>query len=316
MGAFGGSSDPSGGVPGHDPARLQQEELIGAVEAAGAQIVGARAALVRLVREGVARGLHVEAGFSVPDWVRLLCPGLSIRDAAEIAALARAGQEAVHRPLLEAVESGEVPVGRAARIVRALDRVRSGVSADDYAAAVDLLAQTAAGEGFTDKDIERVCRRLAAACTSQRDQAARERAQHELRDLHESSLGDGSARRFVLTVGDAADHETVQAILRSPLAASASSEEREATGELDVRTVGQRRYDAFMTVLRRWDRWHRGAADDAEGAGHGHGRPGGAAGGDLAWRWLGTASTKRGRHSWSSRGRPRRGWRDERREWR
>ncbi|PZU47160.1 MAG: HNH endonuclease [Arsenicicoccus sp.] len=251
MGAFGGSSDPSGGVPGHDPARLQQEELIGAVEAAGAQIVGARAALVRLVREGVARRLHVEAGFSVPDWVRLLCPGLSIRDAAEIAALARAGQEAVHRPLLEAVESGEVPVGRAARIVRALDRVRSGVSADDYAAAVDLLAQTAAGEGFTDKDIERVCRRLAAACTSQRDQAARERAQHELRDLHESSLGDGSARRFVLTVGDAADHETVQAILRSPLAAPASSEEREATGELDVRTVGQRRYDAFMTVLRR-----------------------------------------------------------------
>src|SRR5690606_274913 len=31
----------------------------------------------------------------------------------------------------------------------------------------------------------------------------------------------------------------------------ASLEEQDATGELDLRTAGQRRYDAFLTVLRR-----------------------------------------------------------------
>ena len=37
----------------------------------------------------------------------------------------------------------------------------------------------------------------------------------------------------------------------SPLAAPASRKEQDATGEVDSRTAGQRRYDAFLTTLRR-----------------------------------------------------------------
>ncbi|WP_151524029.1 HNH endonuclease signature motif containing protein [Serinicoccus kebangsaanensis] len=250
-GAFGGSSDPSGGAPGGDLGWVQQAELVSRVERLGEVIASSRASLVALVREGVGRGLHVEAGFSVPDWVRLLCPGLSVRDATEVAVVARAGQDPVHRALVEAVEDGRVPLARAARVVRALERVRGGVEREEYASAVTLLAGAAAQERFTEKDLDRVCRRLVAACTSRREQDERARAMHGLRDLHETSLGDGSVRRFVLTVGDDADCETIRAVLMSPLAAPASREEQEATGEVDSRTAGQRRYDAFMTVLRR-----------------------------------------------------------------
>ena len=104
--------------------------------------------------------------------------------------------------------------------------------------------------------------------------------------MYESSLADGSLRRFVLTVGSDADYEAIRAVLMSPLAAPAprpdattdaiteSSTDAGGAGrliadgaateavhvttgggatlaELDLRTAGQRRYDAFMTVFRR-----------------------------------------------------------------
>src|SRR5690606_38543504 len=62
---------------------------------------------------------------------------------------------------------------------------------------------------------------------------------------------DGSVKRLIITFGDDADYEAVRAILSSPLAAPASKEERAATGEADLRTPGNRKFDALMVVIRR-----------------------------------------------------------------
>ncbi|MCE0486744.1 DUF222 domain-containing protein, partial [Ornithinimicrobium sediminis] len=134
---------------------------------------------------------------------------------------------------------------------KALVRVSRSVSPEQYAEAVRILADAGANPVFDDRDIERVIAELLRCCLPEKDHEDRRRAQHELRDVHESSLADGSVQRIVMTFGDDADYEAVRAILRSPLAAPASRAEREATGEDDRRTPGNRRYDALMTVVRR-----------------------------------------------------------------
>ncbi len=78
------------------PALLQESELgdvLGALDGVAART---HALLVAVAREGLARGLHQEAGFSDVDWVRLVCPGLASRTAIEIAMVARAAQQRVH----------------------------------------------------------------------------------------------------------------------------------------------------------------------------------------------------------------------------
>ncbi|OLT16272.1 hypothetical protein BJF80_06675 [Serinicoccus sp. CUA-874] len=248
------------------------------------------ALLVAVVREGLSRGLHQEAGFSDVDWVRLVCPGLASRAAVEIALVARAAQQRVHVPLADAVQDGTVPVHRAAQVLRALMRIRPALGEAEYAQATDLLTVAAASKEFDEKDLARITSKLVATCLSEKEQIARAQARHELRDVHESSLADGSLRRFVVTVGDDADYETIRAVLMSPLAAptppKGAGEDGAQGGdpaqggvpgggvrgdgtqvegvqgggiddgglsvaELDLRTAGQRRYDAFMTVFRR-----------------------------------------------------------------
>ncbi|MFK5584150.1 HNH endonuclease signature motif containing protein [Serinicoccus sp. LYQ131] len=252
------------------PALLQEHELgdvLGALDQVAART---HALLVAVAREGLGRGLHQEAGFSDVDWVRLVCPGLAPRAAIEIAMVARAAQQRVHAPLADAVQDGSVPVHRAAQVLRALTRIRSGLGESEYAQATELLTVAAARAEFDDKDLTRITAKLVATCLSEKEQVGRAEARHELRDVHESSLADGSLRRFVLTVGSEADYEAIRAVLMSPLAAPAPRDDgvqggasdggasREGTrddglavAELDLRTAGQRRYDAFMTVFRR-----------------------------------------------------------------
>ncbi|OLT44660.1 hypothetical protein BJF86_11980 [Serinicoccus sp. CNJ-927] len=88
------------------PALLQESELgdvLGALDRVAART---HALLVAVAREGLARGLHQEAGFSEVDWVRLVCPGLASRTAIEIAMVARAAQQRVHVPLADASRTG------------------------------------------------------------------------------------------------------------------------------------------------------------------------------------------------------------------
>jgi hypothetical protein len=233
------------------PGLLQEGEVRGVAGVLGEVAARVQALLVAVLVEAFARGLPVQDGFGDVDWVRLVVPGLSGRAAGEVACVARAGQDRVHAPVLAAVAQGRVPVPRAAAVLRALGRVRAAVGPGEYAEAVDLMVGAAASEGFDDRDLARVAATLVATCLSRREQQQRERVAHELRDLHESSLGDGSVRRFVLTVGDDSDYQVLRAVLMSPLAAPATGEESAAVGVPDTRTAGQRRYDAVLTVLRR-----------------------------------------------------------------
>ncbi|WP_299449171.1 HNH endonuclease signature motif containing protein [uncultured Serinicoccus sp.] len=283
--ATGGGADGAGGVVGElagvlersvtalaSPALLQERELGEVLGALDGVVARTHALVVAVVREGLSRGLHQEAGFSDVDWVRLVCPGLASRTAIEIAMVARAAQQGVHVPLADAVQDGSVPVHRAAQVLRALTRIRPALGEAEYADAADLLTVAAGREEFDEKDLGRIKSKLVATCLSEKEQIARAQARHELRDVHESSLADGSLHRFVVTVGSDADYEAIRAVLMSPLAAPAPAKDRGQCGvtgvaeggvadpaggggatlaELDLRTAGQRRYDAFMTVFRR-----------------------------------------------------------------
>src|SRR5690606_289277 len=91
-----------------------------------------RSRLVMAV-EAVDRGLHLAEGFSVVDWLALRCPDLERRALYDLARLAKAGREPVHAPLLERVRGGEMTLARAARLHRALQRVRPGLPVQEYA---------------------------------------------------------------------------------------------------------------------------------------------------------------------------------------
>lgn len=204
-----------------------------------------------LAMEGAERGLHLAGGFSLPDWVALKNPGLTRRQAVDLARVARGCLEPVHEPILEGVRADRITLARASAVLRALGRVRSSIDALEYSQAVQLLAQAAANPALDDAALAKILGQFVATCLSEKEKDERDASARAMRSVHESSLADGTIRRFIITLGEDADYETIKAILQSPLAAPASKEEVEATGEADLRTPGNRRYDALMTVLRR-----------------------------------------------------------------
>ncbi|WP_289017869.1 HNH endonuclease signature motif containing protein [uncultured Ornithinimicrobium sp.] len=234
-----------------DVALVQDADLDAALGATSTVAAAVERARVRLAVEATARGLPTAAGMGLTDWLGLRCPELSRGVLQDLVRLAQAGQEAVHAPLVQGVLTGGMPLARAARLHRALTRIRGALAPGDYDQAVGLLADAGCNPVFEEADITRVTNRLLAACLPEKDHEDRRTAQQQLRDVHESSLADGSVKRIILTFGQDGDYQAVRAILRSPLAAPATAEETAATGQQDTRTPGQRRYDALMTVLRR-----------------------------------------------------------------
>lgn len=223
---------------------------------AGLDDVAAAAAVLTRTRLRFAcdvadRGLHVGTGHCLADWLALRCPDLTPALVRDVARLAGASTEAVHAPLVAAATGGAMGIARAARIHRALARVRKAVGEEDYQRAVDLLVAAGSDPVFDEADITRIIDALLRATIKEKDHDEKARTQHQARDVHESSLADGTVRRIIMTFGDDADYEAVKAVLDSPLAAPASRQEQEATGVAESRTPGQRRYDALMTVLRR-----------------------------------------------------------------
>jgi hypothetical protein len=206
---------------------------------------------LRLACDVAERGLHLGSGFSLRDWLALRSPELAPGVVADLARLAGAGREVVHRPLVDAVLAGSMSLSRAAQMHRALMRIRGALEAEEYEQAVGTLVEAGCSPLFEDRDVARVVEALLRACLPEKDHNERAKAKHGARDVHESNLADGSVKRIIVTFGDDADFEAVKAVLTSPLAAPASQEEQEATGVVETRTAGQRRYDALMTVLRR-----------------------------------------------------------------
>ncbi|WP_122260988.1 HNH endonuclease signature motif containing protein [Ornithinimicrobium cerasi] len=230
---------------------LQDRQLEGSLTGLSQLCASAARVRLRVACDVAGRGLHVGSGFTLVDWLAQRAPDLTPEAVRDVARLAVASGEPVHEPLVRAALEGWMSIARAARMHRALVRIRRAVKPEDYERAVALLVGAGCDPVFDDADIGRIIGALLRACLPEKDHEERRKAQQGLRDVHESNLADGSVRRIVMTFGDDADHEAVRAILTSPLAAPASKEEQEVTGVEERRTPGQRRYDALMTVLRR-----------------------------------------------------------------
>ncbi len=80
--------------------------------------------LVLVAVEAHRRGLHVCSGLSMHDWVAARCRWLPRPVVADVVLLVREWDRTGHGPVREAVADGRLSVPRAARLLRALLRVR------------------------------------------------------------------------------------------------------------------------------------------------------------------------------------------------
>lgn len=234
-----------------DSARFQEAELCRSLDVlgwAGELLLRAR---LRLACEVAQRGLHQDSGFALIDWLALRSPDLSAVTVRELATAASASTDPVHAPVVDGILEGRMTLSRGVRLLRSLQRVRSALGSDLYGQAVDALADHGSDARVDDAALQRTVEEFVRRCLPESEPDEHNKARRHLRDVHESSLVDGSVKRLIWTFGDDADYEAVRAILESPLAAPASQEEQEATGVAETRTPGQRRYDALLTVLRR-----------------------------------------------------------------
>ncbi len=220
-------------------------ELAEGIAALGGLRVELEGLTVRLVAEAIERGEYLESGLSPHDWVAARCPWLSGAERSELVTVAMGIGEPAHRPVRDAVCEQGLPVRRAARVLRCLQRVRGVTDPQTYAQDVEVLLSVATDSRFSDGELKRVTDHLLSVALEDKIHDAKERAVRQQRGVNESSLADGSLTRFVVTA-DAEGAALIRAILASPLAAPAP----DADGP-DPRTAPQRRYDALTTVLGR-----------------------------------------------------------------
>lgn len=230
----------------------QDQEVQGLLEQIGAAGLRLDRSRLILACEAAQRGLHLGTGFTLVDWLATRCPDLGKRSRIDLAKLAAASKDAALMPVVDAVLSGSMGIERAAYVLRTLQRIRPGIDDEElFAQAVAALVSVASQPGVDDGALARKVNELLRRCLPEKDHDKDNKARRALGEVHESSLADGSVRRIIWTIGDDADYEAVKAVLDSPLAAPASQEEQDKTGQKDTRTAGQRRYHALMTVLRR-----------------------------------------------------------------
>lgn len=219
--------------------------------------------LLRLAVESLRRGLHVDSGLSLRDWLAQKCPLLNKRELSDIVTLTRAWDTEGHQTLRDYLtpapymhsdlhaESDDpaakpppvLGVSRGAQVARALARVRPATTPEDHAVYVDILVPYAVTA--SDKDLATATDLLISlTLTDAQVEGAAQRA-FASRGVHESSISGDELRRFIITT-DQEGAAVIRAILNSPLAAPAP----DADGA-DLRTATQRRHDAVLTVLRR-----------------------------------------------------------------
>lgn len=219
---------------------------------------------VRLVAEGLGRGLHTEKGLSPRDWVAQRCPWLGSQMLGDVVTVAHATHEPIHASVVGSVFAMELSVRRAAAVLRALGRIKPVMEGAKYDQAMTLLIDTAAASKFTDRDLKRASDFLISVALPERDHEAQAQAARDMRGVHESSLADESLVRFIVTC-DAEGAAVFRAVMTSPLAApqgstlETSAIDAGGTGPhpavegdvTDTRSPTQRRYDAMIEVFRR-----------------------------------------------------------------
>ncbi len=107
--------------------RDTERHLVAGLEA----LHGLRADLDRMtvavLLEATGRGCHVDSRLSVHDWVTLRCPGLPRAEVSDLVTVVSEGARPENAPVLHAVASGDLSPRRAARVLRALARLRPAV---------------------------------------------------------------------------------------------------------------------------------------------------------------------------------------------
>jgi hypothetical protein len=220
--------------------------------------VGARveSLLVALVVQACERGAHRDLGMGLRDWVASRTPHLSraqVNDLVTVAeAVATGGpfasrSAAAFSSVAQGVESGQLPVGRAARVVRSVTSVR-GVFDDQetLGSFVDALVVVASRQDVTDRELRVLLDEAVTTLLPEKETTTKERAARELRGVTESSLAEGNVVRFVVTT-DKDGAATIRAVLASPLAAPAP----DGDSPVDTRSAAQRKHDALLTVIGR-----------------------------------------------------------------
>lgn len=200
---------------------------------------------IAVLLEAADRGCHLDSDLSLHDWVASRCPWLSRTEISDLVTVVTEIGRPAHAPIHAAIAGGALPVRRAARLLRCLRQIRPVTDPDTYQESISILLPVATGAGYSDTDLKKVSDHLLGLALSDTAHEARAKTAHELRGVHESSLGDGSLTRFVITA-DSDGAAIIRAILGSPLAAPAPDEDGP-----DPRTATQRRYDALITVLGR-----------------------------------------------------------------
>jgi len=246
-----------------DAHRWSEPEITDSLTTLGSAAEDIQRCLLRLAVESRRRGLHADSGLSLRDWLAQECPLLSKRALGDIVTPTRAWDADGHQTLRDHLtpapymhtdlhtvsdDPEEEPppilgVSRGAQVARALARVRSATTPEEYEVYVGILVPYAVTA--SDKDLCTATDLLISlALTDAQVEGAAQRA-FASRGVHESSISGDELRRFIITT-DQEGAAVIRAILNSPLAAPAPDAEG-----ADLRTATQRRHDALLAVLRR-----------------------------------------------------------------
>lgn len=195
--------------------------------------------VLALAVEAQRRGLHLETGLSLHDWMAQRCPGSTKAVIGDVVVLAKEWDTPGHQPVRAAVIDKVVTVARGAKMIRLLTRVRKVTDTATYQEIATLLVPVAA-EG-SDRDLARVSEHLLAVALPERETEAAARAARDLRGINESSLAGGTLTRFIITC-DSEGAALIRSVLTSALAAPGVT--NQTSSEPEVRSEPRTREDA------------------------------------------------------------------------
>ena len=201
-----------------------------------------------LAAEADLRGLHTAVGLSLVDWLRVRCPWMSGQEASQLREVVRATQRHWGQELGEAMRAGAVPVHRAARVARTMTRLASSLSVEDQAAFASIATQAASNPEISDQQLELVCKKLLIDLLDEKPKEERERTAQEQRCVSRRRLAAGMTR-FTIDAPET-DAALIDGVLNGPLAAPEPISHEDGA-EVDVRSAGQRKYDALLMVINR-----------------------------------------------------------------
>ncbi|RIK15385.1 MAG: hypothetical protein DCC50_08245 [Acidobacteria bacterium] len=245
--------DVAAGLDDDDLARVLDDGVRDAVEAAGKIRTRGEGLLYALAVQVHARGLHTAVGLSFVDWVRACCPWTTITDATSLRHVVEASTRHWGAPLDAAVREGRTSLARAGRVAKVMLRLGRALDPDRAQAYAEIATGAACSEKISDADLGKVCHQLLTDLLDEApdegkdpdDKDVPDPVPRALRSLRCHRLGEGMTR-FVLDAPDA-DAAMLEGIINGPLAAPVPAPD----GGKDARDADQRAYDAVMTVLSR-----------------------------------------------------------------